>query len=60
MTDKKDDWKEIAEHYYHVAVWFATNVPGTPVPDWCFMCWPIDTELLVDELIPLRQGELGI
>jgi len=53
------DWEEIAEHYYHVAAWFATNIPGTPVPDWCLMCWPIHVET-VTELIPLRRKELGI
>jgi len=53
------DWKQIAEHYYYVAAWFAENEPGTPVPDWCSLSWPVDEELLRTELIPARIEELG-
>jgi hypothetical protein len=47
-------WKDVAEHYYYVAVWFATHNPGTPVPEWCWLQLPKDpveiTEL-IDERI---------
>ena len=44
--------------YWHMAEWFAHNDPGTPVPEWCFMAWPIDPEF-IEELIDLYEKDTG-
>lgn len=44
--------------YYHMADWFAENIPGTPVPEWCELSWPI-REDTVEELIELYEKDTG-
>jgi len=44
--------------YYHMANWFAENPPGTPVPEWCFLSWPIREED-VEELVKLYEKDTG-
>lgn len=45
--------------YWHIADWFATHEPKKdPVPDWCFMSWPIRDEN-VEEQIALYEAETG-
>ena len=44
--------------YWHIADWFSTHDPGTPVPDWCFMGWPIDDEF-VEEQIKSYEKDTG-
>ncbi len=44
--------------FYHMADWFASNKPGTPVPDWCHLAWPI-REDEVQELIGLYEKDTG-
>ena len=42
--------------YWHIADWFSSNEPKTPVPEWCHMAWPIDDS---EELIALYEEDTG-
>jgi len=44
--------------YHHMANWFANNEPGTPVPEWCSLTWPI-TDEEVERLIKLYEQDTG-
>lgn len=44
--------------FYHMADWFASNKPGTPVPDWCHLAWPI-REDEVQESIKQYEQDTG-
>lgn len=44
--------------YFRMASWFACHDPGTPVPDWCELSWPIREEE-VEELIERYENEYG-
>ncbi len=44
--------------YYHIAIWYAHNNPGTPVPDWCALQWPINDEI-AEELIKRYEEDTG-
>lgn len=44
--------------YYRIAEWFAQNEPGTPVPDWCHLSWPIRQET-VKKLIEAYEVDTG-
>jgi hypothetical protein len=45
--------------YWHIANWFASNEPGTPVPEWCELSWPI-REDEAGELILLYEKDTGL
>ena len=44
--------------YFRIANWFASHEPGTPVPEWCELSWPI-TDESVRELIEQYATESG-
>lgn len=44
--------------YFSMASWFACHAPGTPVPEWCELSWPIREEE-VNELIDRYEKEYG-
>jgi hypothetical protein len=50
-------WKKAAELYFRMAEWFAENEPGTPVPEWCELSWPIRKEQ-VKELFKLYKEDI--
>lgn len=50
--------KDYAYLYYQIAMWYAHNDPGTPVPDWCELLWPI-TDEEVEELIARYEKDTG-
>lgn len=43
---------------WHMAAWFSENEPGTPVPEWCELSWPIE-RMDVDELVRLYEEDTG-
>ena len=47
-----------AQLYCHIAHWYAHHNPGTPVPDWCDLSWPIHDET-VEELIQRYEKDTG-
>lgn len=51
-------WKRATHLYFHMSTWFSENEPGTPVPEWCLLSWPIREEE-VEELIKLYEQETG-
>lgn len=44
--------------YFRMATWFACHEPGTPVPEWCFLSWPLRDDS-IQELIELYEAEHG-
>lgn len=44
--------------YFRIATWFACHDPGTPVPEWCSLAWPMNNECN-NELIDLYEKEYG-
>ena len=61
----KSEKKELESHpdstgclYWHIANWFSQNVPGTLVPEWCELIWPITKES-VEELIAEYEKDTG-
>ncbi len=44
--------------YYRMANWFACHDPGTLVPEWCELSWPI-RQSEVDRLIKLYEEDTG-
>lgn len=44
--------------YFRMASWFASQCPGTTVPEWCELSWPIQEEE-VNELIERDEKEYG-
>lgn len=47
-----------AQLYFHIAWWFSSHSPGTPVPEWCELTWPISDEQAT-ELIKLYESATG-
>lgn len=44
--------------YFKIAQWFATNPPGTPIPEWCELSEPIRKEKVL-KLIEIYEKENG-
>lgn len=51
------NWKTAAELYFHMAEWFAENEPGTPVPEWCELSWPLREES-IEDLLELYKDKI--
>lgn len=56
--DVADAWRKAAHLYFKIAEWFAAHEPGTPVPEWCELSWPLEmTE--VDRLVEEYRKDRG-
>ena len=49
-------WERAARLYFRMAEWFASNEPGTPVPEWCELSWPPKKEK-IEELLKIYEEE---